>query len=112
MLWDGEPVATRTLPPDVAVQLVRATAELGIHTNVYIGDRLFVRESGQLSQQSEAKDGVVHVERPDLDRVVAQSAQSPFKLLCIEPRGQFDALVDCLAMESSVKAAQTQSPTI
>lgn len=120
LLWDIEDnraVAASLLPRRDAVAIARATVQLGIHANFYIGDQLFVANRGRESLDSERKDGVPHTQVDDLVDFVRNHESAPYKVLCIDERGDFRALeasldTDCTIVRSEPTYLEILPPDV
>jgi Cof subfamily protein (haloacid dehalogenase superfamily) len=96
MVWDvprGAAVWERHLPFEDALAVLRLAHELGVHVNLYVGEELLIREHTAVSAASEAKDGVPHKAVGDLASYLEKRGIAPYKLLMIDPAGEFDELV-------------------
>ena len=103
----GEVLYHKTVPLELAHELIGATTRRGLHLNVYLDDRLFVaRMTEGARYYSRINYGLELTEVGDLHAWLdAQGGKGPTKLVIVTPQEQTDAV---LAEFSALYAEQLQ----
>lgn len=99
MVWDvsaRRPLLERHLPRADARAALAVAAELGVHANLYLGERIAIAHGSETARRSEVKDGVPHTVVGDLVAHLDGQSDDPFKVLCIDETGGIGALADRL----------------
>lgn len=84
----GETLYKKTVSSELAAEIVEILLKKGIHTQVFIGDRVFVQKAGKYSAAYSEMSGVT-IEEFDLLTLLEKEPEGPEKILCI---GEEDVL--------------------
>lgn len=78
----GEILYRKVIPVQLAAEIVEKLLSRGVHTQIYIKDRVFVRKANEYSEQYGRMAGVT-VEEADVMRILEKEPEGLEKILCI-----------------------------
>jgi len=91
----GEVLYRKVIPTDLAAEVVEILLKQGVHTQIYIKDRVFVAKSNAYSQAYGEMAGV-EVEEADIFKLLEREPEGLEKILCIGENTKFKEAADGL----------------